>query len=662
VPNLFALRDHFKEGQLYLNRTVIALVVVVLLTCLLIGRLVFLQIVQHDVFKTLSLNNQVRIVPITAPRGLIYDRNGVLLAENIPAFSLEIVPERTANMDETIDAINEIIPLTENERRNFYKQLKYKRKNESIPIRLKLTEVEVAKFSVEKHRFQSVEVVARLIRHYPFPEMLAHVLGYIGPISEKELSSIDPTNYRGTYYIGKNGIEKFYETALHGTTGYHHIETDAKGRTIRILNKFLPTPGQNLHLSLDIHLQEAAFQALADLKGAIVAIDPKTGGVLALVSQPSFDPNLFAQGIDVESYRALQNSTERPLFNRAIRGRYPPGSTIKPLVALQALELGAITPQFRVSCPGWYQLNGGGRLYRDWIFFAKHSGHGWVDLEKAITQSCDTFFFTIAHRLGVRHLHDIYTRFGLGKSTQIDMTGEESGLAPSAEWKRRAYNEAWYPGDTLNIGIGQGTLQTTPLQMAQVAAILANRGKYYKPQLVMATSTLLGSEPTPPTVETSKNVVIQHIKNWDIILSAMQGVVHSGGTAHVISHGLQYKIAGKTGTAQVFNLKQNEKYEVHKIKAHLRDHSWFIGFAPANDPQIAIAVLVENAPQKKTGKYIARTVLDSFFNSQSPPHPNPLPQAGEGEEEEGEEGEEISGETETETATPTNEATIEAME
>lgn len=615
MPNIYALKDHFKESQLYLNRTVAATVVVLLLLSILVSRLVILQIYQYDLYKTLSLNNQVRIVPVTPPRGLIFDRNGILLAENMPAFSLELTPKRTANIEETLKAIREIVPYSEAEERQFYKLLTYKRKNESIPIRIKLTEEEVAKFSVEKYRFPGIDVVARLIRHYPLGDEVSHALGYIGPVSEKELSDIDPVNYRGTYYIGKTGIEKFHETALHGKTGYQHIETDARGRTVRVLDRIAPIPGANLHLELDVNLQRAASAAFKDYKGAIVAIDPKTGGVLAMVSHPAFDPNLFTQGIDANTYRTLQTAPDRPLFNRAIRGQYPPGSTIKPLVALQALDIGSITPQFKIFDPGWYQLNGTGRLYRDWIFFSKKRGHGTVDLEKAIVQSCDTYFFTLANRIGIRNLSDIFSRFGLGERTNIDMVGEGPGIVPSIEWKRRVYNQAWYPGDTLNIGIGQGTLLATPLQMAYVAATLANRGQRITPRMVAAIDTNLTGKPTPLSPKEVKAVTLKSDENWNLILDAMHKVIHMpGGTAYRITPGLKYQIAGKTGTAQVFNLKQNEKYEVSKVKVHLRDHSWFIGFAPVEDPKIAIAVIIENYDKTKPGSVIARTVLDSFFN------------------------------------------------
>ncbi len=610
-----------------------AAVIIVILFAALIGRLAFLQIYQHDLYRTLSLNNQVRIVPIVPKRGLIFDRQGILIAENIPIFSLEITPERTPNIENTLSEIHAIMPITNSERHQFSKQLKYKRRDEGIPIRVRLTEQEVAKFSLEKHRLPGVDIAAHLIRYYPLGESFAHALGYVGPISQKDLLEIDQAAYRGTNFIGKVGVEKSYEAILHGKTGYQHIETDAKGRTIRVLNRIPPKPGANLHLSLDSHLQLSAFKALEGLKGAIVAIEPETGAVLALISKPSFDPNLFAEGIDVKTYRSLQNSSERPLFNRAIKGQYPPGSTIKPLVALKVLELGAVNPDFKIFDPGWYQLNHTGRLYRDWIFFSKRHGHGWVDMEKAIAQSCDTYFFTLANKLGVENLHNIYSRFGLGKATDIDLVGEASGLSPSAAWKKRVYNEAWYPGDTLNIGIGQGTLLATPLQMAQVAATLANRGHRFVPHLVSAIDTHHNDQPIETLPQEIPPVIIKNPDHWKLVINAMKNVVHMpGGTAYRISHGIKYQVAGKTGTAQVFNLKQNEKYEVNKVKAHLRDHSWFIAFAPIENPKIAVAVIVENK-HSKTGADIARVVLDSYFNLK--PQETTLDTSGEDETEVG---------------------------
>lgn len=612
MPNLHTLKDHFRETHLYLNRTVIAAYSILIVFLSLIARLIFLQFSEYEWYSTLSLNNQVRIVPIHPARGLIFDRKGVCLADNAPAFSLELTPALTPHIPETLLHLSTLLKLTDSEKRTFYKQLKLKHTHESVPIRLKLTEEEVATFIMEKHRFPGVEIVARLIRHYPLGAKAAHAIGYIGPINEQELETLDLSNYRGTYHIGKTNIEKYYESILHGQIGYQHIETDARGRMIRVLKRIPPKPGKNLHLSLDSRLQAAAFDALGDLNGVIVALDPKTGEILALVSKPSFEPELFTQGIDSATYEALRTAPDRPLFNRAITGQYPPGSIVKPFIALHALEQGTITPQFSLYDPGWYQLNGHGRLYRDWIYLSKKHGHGSVDVEKAIMQSCDTYFFALAHKLGIHALHTIYTQIGFGKLTDIDMSGERTGLAPSAEWKKRTKKEPWHAGDTLNVGIGQGYMLTTPLQVAQAAAILANKGHYYKTHIVQATSET-EQTPIPIIRQPSTPIALQHSEHWDLVIRAMQKVVHTpGGTAYRISHGLKYTLAGKTGTAQVFNLKQNEKYEVHKLKTQLRDHSWFMGFAPVEDPEIAIAVLVENK-YKTSGADIARIILDHFF-------------------------------------------------
>jgi penicillin-binding protein 2 len=620
LSNLYTLKDHFKDSYLYLKRTVSAAAIVIFIFLVLIGRLIFLQFSEHEWYASLSLNNQVRIVPIHPPRGLIFDRNGVCLADNAPAFSLELTPSRTPNLTDTLTALTILLHLTESEQRTFYKQLKLKHQHESVPIRVKLTEAEVASFIMEKHRFPGVEVVARLIRHYPLGEKAAHALGYIGPINEKELETLDLSNYRGTYHIGKTAIEKYYESELHGTMGFQHVETDARGRTLRVLKRTPPKPGKNLHLSIDSRLQEAAYDALGELSGVIIAIDPKTGEVLAMVSKPSFDPKLFTQGIDTVTYEALRTSPDRPLFNRAITGQYPPGSIVKPFVALKALELGIITPEFSIFDPGWYQLGGSGRLYRDWIYLSRKHGHGTVNLEKAIMQSCDTYFFTIAHRMGVHNIHAIYSQVGFGKTTGIDMAGEMSGLAPSAEWKQRTKKEAWYPGDTLNIGVGQGYMLVTPLQAAEAAAVLANKGQYFKTHIVQATSNT-GEAPMPIQPQPMPSITYS-AAHWDQVIKAMQKVVHTqGGTAHKISHGLTYTIAGKTGTAQVFNLKQTEKYEVNKLRVQLRDHSWFMGFAPVEEPQIAIVVLIENK-YKTSGSDITRIVLDHFFeNLENTTHP-----------------------------------------
>ncbi len=618
MTNLHTIKDHFKESKLYVNRVVIAVIIVLLLVLTLLGRLVSLQIYQYDRYKMLSLHNQVRIIPIVPNRGLIFDRHGTLLAENIPVFNLEIIPEQVVNMDKTLSTINAIMPLTETEKQQFSKQLKYKSRSEGIPIRIKLTEEEVAKFSVEKHKLPGVEIAARLIRHYPLQELFAHAIGYTGPINEQELAKANKTNYRGTYHIGKTGIEKFYEETLHGKVGYQHVETDARGRTIRILKHILPTPGSDLYLSLDVGLQQVAHKALQEFKGAIVVIEPKSGHVLTMVSTPSFDPNVFSQGMNQKTYDQLANSPEQPLFNRAIQARYPPGSIIKPLVALKGLETHTIDPQESISDPGWYQINNEGRLYRDLIYTRSKQGHGLVNLEKAIVQSCDTYFFRLAHNLGIDNLYEIYTRFGLGQTTDLDIYGESAGLVPSVKWKKENQNTSWYPGDTLNIGVGQGLLLTTPLQMAHVTATLANRGKLVKPQLV--TTIDAGDHLITPAEHLSRPIeknLLQSADNIQKIIDAMQKVVHmKGGTAHRISRGLPYQVAGKTGTAQVYSLKPDEQYNASKVKSHLRDHSWFIAFAPVEDPQIAFAILIENK-YKTSSVDIARILLDGYFNHPS---------------------------------------------
>ncbi len=625
----YTLKDHFKESQLYLNRTVAATVFVAIVFAVLLFRLAFLQIYQHDLYKTLSLNNQIRFDPITPARGLIFDRNGVVLADNVPAFSLEITPEHVSNLKETIIELQKVITITDAEVKQFFKTIKYKKRSESIPIRINLNEEEVATFSLEKYRFSGVEIAANLIRHYPLGEPFAHVLGYIGPISEKELEKIDPSQYRGCYHIGKTGVEKYYERELHGNLGYQHIETDVRGRTVRILDRTPPMSGSNLHLTIDSELQKRAYEALGEYKGSVVAIEPNTGEILAFVSKPSFDPNAFVQGIDVSSYRTLHDSPDRPLYNRALLGTYPPGSTIKPIIALQALDLGVIHSNYSIFDPGYFQLSPGGRLYRDMIYHSTHHGHGWVNMEKAIIVSCDTFFYSLAHKLGINHLNDIFDRFGLGKLTGIDLPGEAKGINPSAEWKKRVRNDDWYAGDTVNVGIGQGTLTTTPLQMAQVAAILATRGQRYTPHLLRGISRTHTLEETK-TREPVSSVAISNSDYWNSVISAMQKVAHEpGGTAYRAHLGTKYRVAGKTGTAQVFSLKQNERYIVGNVKEHLRDHSWFIGFSPVKDPKIALAVLVENK-LSKSGAEVARSILDNFFgsaeNSAENPAKNPAEQ------------------------------------
>ena len=606
---LFQLKDHFKENQLYLNRAVAATAMVITLFMLLILRLAYLQISQHDVYATQARNNQVRILTVTPNRGLIFDRNGVPLATNIPNFSLEIIPNRVRKLTELIKEIQTIIPISESEIANFKKQAKIKNKFESIPIKAKLTEEEVAKFSVVNYKFPAVDIAARLTRHYPHGEEFAHVLGYLGPINEKELQDISSKNYRGTHVIGKTGIEKSYEDLLHGKVGYEQVETDARGRIVRDLSTESAVPGKNIYLTLDINLQKHAYEALGNNKGAVVMIDVKTGGLLALVSKPSFDPNLFIRGIEHKTYQKLQQAKSQPLFNRAIRGQYSPGSTIKPILALQALDKELIRPKTRIYDPGYYQISEETRLFRDW----KPEGHGFINLENAIAQSCTTYFYFVAEKLGIDLIHDSFTKFGLGQVAGIDINGEAEGLAPSASWKRATKNENWFTGETLIAGIGQGYTLATPLQIAKIAATIANRGTNRKPHLLKSTQDSLQAPITEHENNDFSVIKINNEKNWDIIINAMEKTVTSSlGTAHRIYRRKQQPIAGKTGTTQVFGLKQDETYNVDKIQESLRDHSWFMAFSPVKNPEVAIAVLIEN---NKGSSIVVRDLFNTYFKN-----------------------------------------------
>lgn len=607
MPALFKLKDHFKENQLYLNRSVAALVIAGFLLLVLLGRLFYLQILHHSTYVTLARNNQVRMISIAPTRGLIYDRNGVLLADNIPDFSLEISPSMVKDIDGLIAKLSKIIKISENDIKNFHKQRKYKGRFERIPIRNKLTEEEVAAFSIEKYQFPEVDIHANLARVYPFGEAFAHVIGYTGMLSEQDLDEIDQTKYRGTYVIGKYGIEKSYEDILRGSAGYEQVETDARGRMIRNLDEIPPIAGQNIYLSIDSKLQLVAYDALQNFNGAVVAIDVKTGGVLAMVSRASFDPNLFVRGVQQDVYNKLQNSRDRPLFNRAIRGQYSPGSTVKPIIALQALELNIVTPKTIFNDRGYYQLHADGRKYRDW----KEEGHGLITVTQALTESSSPFFYFVADKMGIDKLHDVFTRFGLGAATNVDIDGEASGIAPSPAWKKKVKRQSWFPGETLSTGIGQGYTLVTPIQLATMAATIGTRGTRIQPSLVKATQT-------PDQVITERGtkvltpVKVAHPEHWDVIIEGMQNVVKSQqGTAYWANMPrTKFTVAGKTGTVQVFGLKQDEKYEADKIKAHLRDHKWFIAFAPVEDPQIAIAVIIEHNPGSPM---VARKVLEAYF-------------------------------------------------
>jgi len=585
---MYAIKDHSFENQLFVNRIVVAFIVIILLTSGLITRLVYLQIVGHEHYSLLAKDNSIKIVPLIPTRGMIYDRHGKVLAENTPSYSLEVIPEQIKNMDDTLLRLQKLLDISNEEIDQFQKLRKRQKRFASTPLLLSMSDEELAKFAVVRPYFPGVDIHTQLVRHYPYSDLAAHVVGYVGRINEAELKELPIAEYRGSSHIGKLGIERSYENELHGKTGYAEIETNVQARLLNTLNEVNPAPGANLYLTLDIDLQKTAYDALAGFNGAVVAIDIKTGGVLVFVSRPGFDPNPFVVGIANEDYQDLQSSENQPLYNRALRGLYPPGSTIKPFIALAGLEYAAISPEQKLYCPGYYQIPGVTHKYRDW----KKGGHGSVDLNQAITESCDVYFYRLAATLGIDNMYSFLQKFGFGEKSGIDLMGEKSGLLPSREWKREQKNQAWYPGETLITGIGQGYLQVTPVQLARATATLANKGKVVTPFLV---NKIVNVQGTRPGVEPSNNIIPLNPSNVNSVIDAMINVVHSAhGTAKGINKDISYQIAGKTGTAQVMGIKQGAKYNENNIDFKFRDHALFVSFAPANDPKIAVAVVVEN--------------------------------------------------------------------
>ncbi|MGB0237174.1 MAG: penicillin-binding protein 2 [Cycloclasticus sp.] len=601
----FDLKSSLQENKLFFSRASLLSLFVLVLFFILIARLAYLQIKTHDKYADLAQNNRVKLSVIAPVRGLIFDTHGRVLAENNPSYSLELVPEQIQNINETIERLRTLLPISDAEIKLFEKRRKQQKHFASVPLRNRLNDTEVAVFSANRHLFPGVDIQARPLRHYPFPELTSHVVGYVGAINEKELKTINPVNYRGSRVIGKTGIEKTYETELHGFVGYQQVENTAQGRSIKTLSQIAPISGRNLTLNIDIDLQKIAYDALGEFAGTVAAIDTRTGAVRALVSKPGFDGNLFAQGIDQASYSALQNSPKRPLFNRSLRGQYPPGSTLKPFFGLAALDYKTINPQQKIMCPGFYQLPKQRHKYRDW----KKTGHGLTTLHDAIVESCDVYFYILAHELKIDRMHNFLSRFGFGQPTGIDILGEKAGLLPSREWKKRSRNQAWYPGETLIAGIGQGFNLTTPLQLAHATAILANKGMAHTPSIVGKIND------TVKQTELSTPVQLKNDRHWDLIIHAMHDVVHGArGSARIIKEGANFDIAGKTGTAQVFSIKQDEKYEKDKVVDHLKDHALFIAFAPVEKPQLAIAVIVENGSHGgSVAAPIARAIFDQYL-------------------------------------------------
>ena len=607
-----AFSDPARERQIFVGRVLLASLLMLAFTAILLARYFDLQINQHQDFVTQSDNNRVHMRPNPPARGVIYDRNGEMLADNQSVSNLTIIRERSNDLEKLIENIGTLVPLSESDVTRFYKRLKRRRPFEQTPIKFNLSEEEQAILAVNEHRLDGVKVSARLSRFYPKRDLFAHVVGYVGRINEREISLIDPIQYSGTDSIGKVGLEKFYENSLLGSVGSEHVETNARGRVMRVLNKVDPDSGSDLVLHVDSNLQQIAFDAFAGERGALVAMDVKTGGVLAMVSAPSYDANLFVSGISQKNYSELLNSADNPMFNRAIQGQYPPGSTVKPLFGLIALDNKTVSPSTRIEDPGFFFMEGIERPWRD--HNSERGGHGkGVDLAKAIIESCDVFFYKMGIKTGINILSSNSSAFGLGAKTGIDLPGEATGIMPSRTWKKENRNASWFNGDTINMSIGQGFMLSTPLQLAVMTARIASKGKIIEPRLVKSVG---GIDLVPAKTKQIKEI---DPKYWDYIHDSMKGVVHSvRGTATSINRGLTYTMAGKTGTAQVVSISADEDYDKSKLIKRQWDHALFIAFAPFDDPQIAIGLIVENGEHGSSAAApIARSVIDAYLQANS---------------------------------------------
>jgi len=604
------LKDQAQESRRFADRAVAAFVIIALALTLLAARYFYLQILSHEEFVARSTNNRVRVVPVPPNRGLIYDRRGRPVAENRPAYRLEVVPEKAGELEPLLERLGAIIELPEDVQERFERNRRRYRVFDSVPLKFNLTEAEVARFAVDRHRFDGVEVVPYLARHYPHGELLTHVLGYVGRIDVDDLDRVDEGNYRGTTHIGKTGIERYYETALHGVSGLETVETNSQGRTLQVLERAPPVHGDDLVLSLDLEVQRAAWDALGDRPGAVVAIDPNDGAVLAMVSKPAYDPNLFVHGISAAEYRAILNAPGRPLFNRTLLGGYEPGSTLKPYVGLAGLELGVITDRDEVFSAGEFYLPNVSRPYRDW----KRGGHGSVNIYQALEESVNTFFYQLALDLGIDRMHDYLAMFGFGARTGIDLLGENTGVLPSRAWKRGQFGQPWYPGETVIAGIGQGFNVTTPVQLANALAVLANGGARYEPRLLYAVKHPGNAQADRVEAPVAQRVPVVDPAHWDTIREGMRRVVHGRrGTARAIRPDDGTVIAGKSGTAQVVAQAQDEDMDEDTAE-HLRHHALFIAYAPFEAPSIVVAAVVEHGGGGSSeAAPVVRAVLDAWL-------------------------------------------------
>lgn len=621
---LSPIKDVHSERRLFLARIILAAVVSLVLLGTVVARLIQLQVVDHELFAEKSQGNRVRIEPVPPIRGLVFDRKGRVIAENLPAYQLELIPEQVDDLDDTLNRLAAINLIQFEDIPRFKELSRSGPQFKPVTLKLRLTETEIANFAIQRPRFPGIDFQPRLVRHYPDGELVAHAVGYVGALSTDDMQRLDSASYAGTSHTGKTGVEVSFEADLHGNAGYRHLITNARGRevpsdTSELLDSLpadeSPEPGANVYLSIDLDLQRIAAAAFEGRRGALVALDPTTGEILALISAPSFDPNLFAVGMTTAQYRDLQGNPDKPLFNRALRGTYPPGSTIKPMLALAALESGATNLTRKTVCHGYFQLPGDDHRYRDW----KPEGHGPVDLHDAIEQSCDVYFYEVSRDIGIDNMHDYLDRFGLGTKTGVDVGGESSGLVPSREWKKANFsdrdNQRWYHGETVIASIGQGYMLATPLQLAAAAAALGTRGKRYRPHMVAAIEDALTGERRMVQPERLPDVEISNEFYWENIIGAMHDVMQGPrGTARAVGFGAPYEMAGKSGTAQVVSIAQGVEYDDAELEDRQRDHALFIAFAPVDEPRIAVALVVENGESGSgVAAPIARAIMDEYL-------------------------------------------------
>jgi penicillin-binding protein 2 len=630
VSRHIGFKDFEREIRAFRERLSFSKAAMVVLTLVLVGRLAWLQIVDHSHYTTLSTDNRLKLTPLPPARGLVYSRDGVLLAENVPTFDLELTPERLTDATEARQVLAGVIHLEEEERARLERTLTRKnRRFESYLIKSDLDENDIAQISLVKHRLPGFEIVPHLTRHYPLGALLAHVVGYVGRIDARELERLDASDYTGSKFIGKTGVEFIYESQLHGHAGYQQEEVNARGRPLRILERVPPEPGKDIYLTIDTRLQRVATEAMGEHNGALVAIEIATGGVLASVSVPSFNPDLFVHGINKHIYKALLEAPDRPLFNRAVQGQYPPGSTIKPMVALAGLEYRLRTPADRIHCPGYFTLKDYEHRYHDWL----PTGHGYPNMRDALAQSCDVYFYKLASDMGIDRLHRMLSTFGLGRRTGVDLPGEAAGVLPSRAWKMAHYKRGWYPGETLITGIGQGYMLVTPMQLAYATALLAGRGSGTPPHVIGQIEDTVSRNSLDPVADERLQVQTTDPLIWDEVIQGMVDVVHGPmGTARQMGKDAPYRIAGKTGTAQVQGLKGEGSAARHEeAEGNIQDHALFIAFAPAEAPRIAIAVIIEHGGSgSKAAAPVARQVLDRFLAVAPRMEPQVAPQPGTG--------------------------------